>query len=485
MLKVWITVSALQAVIFLASMFVGMLVLRLRFWTCFLATALVLPVPVFQASRTGDTSGWIFAADVVAVICFVKMLVSRPNIDPDVRMQYRRLLYVALLIALLLPAFSTVVGAIMSSDPRNHKHLAVGLVRGLAYWVTFRTFILVGLREAAPARILSVQCFAFWLVSLCGLVQYSPLEVELDLFSQARGFELHEEFFGGFGGGYMGMYRGAVGAWSAGILGIVPVVLSRRRWGVVLMPIMATTILGGLLAVGSRQGIMIGSAAFLIGLLVSVRGMPAGYRAGAFFRGAGGVVALGIVAVLAWQTISPVGLHEYVANRFDILADPAELIYKIKHRDPDHPMAVKIITSNPHVFLIGTGLGTTVKKAADVHGLQRQFVDGEFLFVWQLGGVVIMIGYALFMILMRVQLRRRFWPDDLERRLAVSAAIVPWYVGLMLMYGHYFILTTEYFEAPVAHWNWAVFGMAVGIASATRAQIARAGLPTPDAVDAG
>jgi hypothetical protein len=82
-----------------------------------------------------------------------------------------------------------------------------------------------------------------------------------------------------------------------------------------------------------------------------------------------------------------------------------------------------------------------------------------------LGGTLLLAGYLLFLLRMRLRLRERCWPPEDSARAAIGAAIVVLYGGLMLMYGHFFIMTTFAHEAPIAYWTWAVFGTAVGLCS--------------------
>ena len=62
----------------------------------------------------------------------------------------------------------------------------------------------------------------------------------------------------------------AVGAWSAGVLAILPIVYLHRKSGWLITGIMAAVILGATVQTGSRQGIIYGGGGFLFGLFVSV-----------------------------------------------------------------------------------------------------------------------------------------------------------------------------------------------------------------------
>ena len=72
-----------------------------------------------------------------------------------------------------------------------------------------------------------------------------------------------------------------------------------------------------------------------------------------------------------------------------------------------------------------------------------------------------LIAYALFLVTLARRLRLSE-PFADSTRSTVVAAKVGLASGILLIYGHFFLLHVQYSQAPVAYWNWALFGVAIG-----------------------
>lgn len=471
----WPLALILQLLIVLASLVFGTFFLRIPFSQCLPIVLLVTPVPLFQVSP--GAAGFIWSADLLALWFFFTGMWRGPVPQPQEKQRYRTILLLAFLAVIGWPLVSTSLGILVHAS-RNYKEVALGLARGLAYWVMFRTFILRGLRHPQPHRLLIVQLFALTLVGLCGLWQYRT-GIDLDVWNFVRGLDPTRYVAGGYGGGFMGLYRGGVGAWAAGMLAVAPIVLGRSILGLICLPVVFAILMGGVLAAGSRQGFIIGLLGFAFGALGGALAMPPGRKLLAFFRNVAGVLLVVTLAGLIWQAYSPDTLRDWFQRRFEDLLDPQTFLHRAATRDPKMPEVLAHVTSNPHIFFIGAGHGTMVTQLPGGATLDRLYVDSEFFFAWQLGGIVLLVAYAIFLIRLRWAWRKTIQPPDESLRLTITAATAALYVGVLLTYGHFFLLTTDASQAPVAYWNWALFGLAVGATSRAAVSTASPALSPP------
>jgi hypothetical protein len=452
----WWMALGLQAVSFASIVLVGVALLGASWRGALLAAAIVTPVPLFKVSA--GAAGFIYLGDLLGILCLLGMALGwlRPVGDRSPGM--RLLLLLALSSLVLLPGISTVAGFVTSPEGRSMKPGLLGVLRGLSYFLVFLLFMQRARSERRPDSMVLIQCLAFWLIALCGLMQYAA-GIDLDLWNEVRQLGASG---GSFGGGFMGLYRGAVGAWGAGILGAVPAAFANRRLGAVLMPVVTVTIMAAMLAVGSRQGVLIGGVAFVIGLWLSVRSMPGGARMGAFCRGVGGVALLCVLGLGIWSQVSSERFGLYVTRRFELLWEPELLMERIMRRDWRLATAWDNITGSSQVLMIGTGYGVEEHSGA-LAIVRHYYVDSELFYTWQLGGTVLLLAYAGLLLMLRLELRGSLCPQDARAGIVRGAATAVLYAGMLLMYGHFFLLTTAAHQAPVAYWNWALLGLAVGL----------------------
>jgi hypothetical protein len=461
-MDIWTKTLLLQSGICAVSIFVGVVILRLSLASAVLAAVLVTPVPVFKVSP--GAAGFIYAADLLAMVLILHRLFS--GTAAGVRATLLEGLGFSILV--ILPVASTVLGYLAAPEGRGYNFIALNLARGFAYFVVFSQFIRHVEREPQPDSMLVVQCISFWLVACCGLAQHG-LGVDVDLWNAVRGFNMNQST-GEYGGGFMGLYRGAVGAWGIAIVGITPVVFAHRRFGTLLIPVIVITVMGSILAVGSRQGAVIGGILLLIGYMMAVRSRPAGMRVGAFFRGIGSIVLLGVLVSIGWGVVSPYNFQRFVSRRFEFVLDPTRAVEMAKNRTTAMPAAVQNVMGNAQTFLVGVGYGLESGESGVGGGLHMVMIDSEIMTVWQLGGVVLLGAYIAFLMLLRLRLRRNNWPEDAGPRVVIGAAVVALYGGIALLYGHFFIMNVNAAEAPIAYWNWTLFGIAVGLTSPRMAQ---------------
>lgn len=454
---IWQRVQLLQVAVVIAAMVFGTLFLRMRLWQAGLATVLALPAPLMQVA--GGAGSWVFPADALVPILIVAALIGLlPPVDEQSRRDNRTLLLLALLVLVVVPALSTLLGFFINPQPRLLKFMALPLVRSVGFYVVFRMFVL-RFRNLPVQQFLLLQCLVLTAIFALGLAQYS-LRIDLDLWRAVQprtnpdGVRLIE-----YGGGFMGLYRGAVGAWAAGILAVMPLVMANRAGWNIVFPLSALTILGGVLAVGSRQGLAIGVVALVIGLVMAGRAFGGGRTLRVLGNVTIALLLLAPLVVIAWSRVADEKLGLYVLRRFEVVFDLARLLEEAANRDPRIWLALKNVFSDPYVFLLGIGYGVEYLVAVP-GGHIMVFVDSEIFSVWQVGGTLLLSLYIWFLVLMRTRLRRWNWPEDDHGRIAAAAGIVVFYAGLMLMWGHFSLMTPYANQAPVAYWQWSILGLA-------------------------
>ncbi len=459
----WMTVFLLQATIAAIVIALGVTVLRVSVRSAVLACLLMMPGPFLQVA--GGAGSWIFAADLLVVIFAIGWVASAFFGGANPVLQQNRTVMILALLLVTLPILSTLIGFAYNAQPRSFNFMALQSVRAIGYYVLFRAMVLWGSRESNVSNMLLLQCLCFVGVAVCGLAQFR-FGVNLDLWNQTLGNPFGEGT-GNYGGGFMGLYRGAVGAWAAGILGIIPIVMANRHGWNLLMPFAVVAVVGSIFVTGSRQGLAIGAVSFVIGLTLAVRALPPGERLPAFFKSFLAVGLLLGVSVFAWSRLSQEKLGDYVTKRFEVVLDPSKLIDAAINRDYRVGEAWNNITSDGGTFVFGVGYG--VEQLMSVpSGKVHIYIDSELFYMWQLGGTVLIIVYFVFLLILWLRFGPRRWPPDTDSRATVAAGLVTLYGGMMLMWGHFFILTTFSHEAPIGYWTWAVFGLAVGASSRAR-----------------
>jgi hypothetical protein len=114
----------------------------------------------------------------------------------------------------------------------------------------------------------------------------------------------------------------------------------------------------------------------------------------------------------------------------------------------------------PSILLRGVGYGTDSEVSA---GRAQIYIDSEIFMVIQSNGGLYFLLYIIFLIVLRNRMGKAFRPKDLYGRTYVLGSIVALYSGMLLMWGHFFLLTNGSYHAPIAYWNWALLGGAMGL----------------------
>jgi len=436
-------------------LFVGRIFLGLRWSSAMLAISLALPTPLFTVSP--GTAGFVFAADLVAVVLGLRWLFGGLTARSDCARLPLGYFLGAAAILVAIPTWATAMGYLIF--PNSHRFMtqvSLGIARGVAYLVIFWAMARRMQREERPDRFILVQCFTFVAVVLCALViQYGygiSLGVRVETQSIVRdATEIR------YGGGFMGIYRGAVGAFGVGILAAIPILLSRIRGGLWLTVFAYLIVMGAMLAVGTRQGVVIGSFAFFLSLLFSVRSQPPGHRLMPFLRVVGLILLLGIVSTVAARVLMPAKFSDWIKYRFAGVESIGSIVATARERGFG---AIGQVVDNmmAHPMIMFTGIGYGTEASGGIPSIV--YIDSEFFFVWQHGGLPMLGTYLVFLVLM---LRRFRWnrfmvnPSD---RAYVATAFAVLLGSIPLLYGHFFILHTAASNAPIAYW--------IGLCSAVR-----------------
>ena len=459
-MSMWYTVFSLQAAIFAICMLLGLLVLHLRFGEALLACAFMCPAPLFQVA--GGAGSWIFVGDVVAVAFLLKFVLSRTSKPFSMAVaQSTRGLVILAAALLAIPTFATLFGLAWNPQPRSWPFVWLQVVRSLSYFAVFHHFASGRRLITRPDNYLLLQCLFFMLVCFCGLAQYG-LGWDLDLWNLTIKANPGEGNWG-YGGGFMALYRGAVGGWAIGILAILPIVLIPRLGWSLLLPFAAAVVFVAVLATGSRQGMAIGIVVFAYGLLRGIRVATPARRLPVIVQFAVVMVVLFIVAGVTSGQLSGTRLDQWVTRRFaqfGELSSAGDVANLALSRGSRVGAAWDNITSSIPTFLIGVGFGVE-QLFAVAGGYVIVLLDSELFQVWQLGGIIALVLYLTFLLKLGICLRPGNWPADQEKRIAASAGTGVIFGGILLLWGHFFLLNFHANQAPVAYWCWSLLGIAV------------------------
>ena len=456
-MSMWYTVFWLQAAIFVACTLVGTILLGMRKREALLACALVCPAPLFQVA--GGAGSWIFAADVAAICMAIHSLFARNQ-----NSKARGMVILAAAI-LFLPTISTVLGMGWNPQPRLWNFVAVQVARSIGYFVVFSS--LAGGRVAItrPDRFLMLQCLFFGLICCCGLFQYAT-GFDLDLWNLAIRSNPTEGNWG-FGGGFMGLYRGAVGGWAIAFLGVLPIVFMPRAGWSLLLPALISVVFAAMLATGSRQGFAIGSLALIYGVYLALTLTAKERRFAALLQSGVAVVGIVLVGLVAFNRLSGTRFEEWISRRyaqFGELSSITDVGNLALSRGARIGPAWENLSSHPAVMAIGLGFG--VEQIGSVAGgTAIILLDSELFFVWQLGGLLLLGLYLFFLVRLRWKLRLGRQQQELPTKITLAAARVTLVGGVLLLWGHFFLLNFHSNQAPVAYWCWSLFGIALASSS--------------------
>lgn len=447
----------IQLLILAFCVVVGRYWLRLKVGESLLGAAIALPIPLISISP--GAAGYVYMGDLVAVGFVALGLFSRIRAPKPMR-QYRGVIGLAFLVLVALPLLSTLLGYMAYETARTHKFVGLGIARGIGYFVVFRYAINVFYRSKHSPKILALSCLAFAFFALLGIAHYFLGIKLVDVAPNRIAASGPDRIISA---GYAGVYRGALGGWAVVMAAVASTLLLYRKFGALLAGGLIGLVFLVVFASGSRQGVVIGGMALCLGLFGSTRMMPPRARGRVIGRVALVVVLMMLGGLGAWTRMDKTRLKNYINNRYGELTDLSRAIEMAKERDPRYPLVWKNLTQNPTMLTVGIGYGTERTHAALGHSWI--YIDSELFAVWQMGGIVLLGTYVVFAIVIRMKYRLFKKIPVPEDRTVVIAAIISLYGGVMLLWGHFYLLTTLSHQAAVAYYNWLLLGAALGITS--------------------
>jgi len=466
----WTIPTAIEIAILAICLVIARSGLRLRLRSATAALLLMCPVPLAYVVAGGNSA--LFMSDAVGVFCLFWLAMPRNRNQSLFADKTARLpVMLAALLLVVLPSVSTALG-VAATGKGDWKLIAVGLFRGCAYLGLFCAAIHFGKRGEEVDKLIAIQCIAFALICCCGILQaYTGLDLTLPSPTTSV---LQGDLAADSSSGFMGLYRGAIGGWGAVVLGVIPLVLFRRRYGWVIAPACMLAVLTGIILAGSRQGLFIGLIAALLGTL--------GALANGRGKRPGSVRALVAVAVLAlgglclYSTTASTSYDSWINYRFGSLFGLTTVGDQVAGRDDRMAYAIdRWLTNSMMVQVLGAGRGRLSDGITTYPG-EVGYVDSEVVWQLQENGLAALLAYGFFLVTLARRLRL-YEPSTDSSRSTVRAAKVGLVSGILLIYGHFFLLHVQYSQAPVAYWNWALLGVAIGT-------VIRAKRPGPPAVAA-
>lgn len=451
------------------GMIFGVNVLKLPRRIAFLATILTLPAPLFKVSL--GTAGFVYPADLLAVGLAIVWIfeVMRNSVDKFMPTEVKRL---AILLLIILPVATSILTSLDSETYRNIKTIILSHARGLGYLIVFLTFAAYLRKVVRPDKILILQIVLFLMISLCGLIQYST-GINLDLWNEVNIISNESSETGDFGGGFMGLYRGAVGGWGVGLLAVASAVLPGKKYGPQLLAMVVLCCMGIMISAGSRQGVIIGAAVLISGVWIVSRGMPLRRRGKLLLRCLSGLFLVIILGAAGYWGVAGSRFEQYAARRFGFLQSYTTIKNEIVARDESKRAFVfENLAWYPSILLTGVGYGTNIEVSG---GRAMLYLDSEIFMIVQSNGVLYLLFYAIFLLLLRLRMGKLHRPKDVHGSAFVLGGVIALYAGILLTWGHFFLLIIGSNQAPIAYWNWALLGGAMGLCTpnAKRLQFGR------------
>lgn len=420
---------------------------------------IMLPAPIFKMSP--GTAGFVFAADILAVALAGNWLL-RIIITRRLKLNLNAIQRYAVVLLLLFPLVTSFVTLIESDTFRNIKYALLAHARGLGYLIIFIVFVSYVYRARRPDNILMLQISLFSIIAILGLIQYTA-GINLDLWNEVGRNAAETTEVTDFGGGFMGLYRGAVGAWGAGILAVAGTVLPTRKNGAAILAVVVMSCMGIMLSVGSRQGVIIGGICLILGVWMVCYGMPIKTRGRLFIRS---LIGLIIVIVLGMTGLWKTGgsrFERFIVSRYSPLRSYTTLLRELSSRDElKRKLVIENIYSHPGILFTGVGYGTDLEVTG---GKALIYLDSEIFMLLQSNGALYLLLYLVFLLRIRLFLGRAYKSKDVTRKTYILGTTGALYAGILLMWGHFYLMNIGASQAPVAYWNWALLGGALGICS--------------------
>jgi len=460
-MNLWIVALLIQAGINVVAAEIGHAATALPRRLAYLAAVLSMSVPIGKATAGG--AGLLYAFDLLGPVCLLLGFSRFGAVWRDAAC--RRFFLTAGLLVVGWPLTTTLFG-ILRTGIMDPKFIALALMRGMAYLGVFLLLLSVGRTRNALSGMFMVGGVAIALICLCGVLQFQ-LQIDLDLYD-AIGEPVAGNLSGNFGAGFMGLYRGAVGAWGAVSLTVLPIVfLPRRRWWMLSLPL-AVLLLAGILISGSRQGILFGVLGLTVALLAVPWLPPAGRRAGMAVKAALLLSMLVVFGALTLQTLSRSVFGHFLIQRYmDSLRHPVAQAAEARNQLPG---VIEQVLAHPDVLLFGTGIQAPAATPAPP-GWPYRFVylDSEIGWVLQQSGLPALLLYGLFVLAILVFLGVALPRAEADDRLVLAGVLLMTGVGILFSYGHFFLLHVHSSNAPIAAWLWATLGLGIGTAARTQA----------------
>jgi len=432
---------------------------------CIAGLLLITPVPIVRL--TAGVGGFVYLGDLVALVCATQLIRSsaRRGLLNSSVVQLKWLVlilcFVSPLVGFILSTLSGVIGDI--------RGVALGLVRGLLYLSIFwYCAASLNLEWRVVTKVLRAQIALLTFFCLVGVGQYFG-GYNVDYWNDVRDLEgvLSED---GYGGGFMGLYRGAVGAWVALSLSTAAVAFlsENNKYGqqYVYFGICFFISLAGTLIVGSRQGLFFGLTGGLLGSAMLYLHSNSRSIKNAVI--AGNLTAVMLVLFGAFLFLIMMGdseLLDWFFVRFGSLLGDADLVGEVANRDPRFGMIIQRIFDSPLLYVFGVG-----EVSMDGGGSDAWFVyvDSEFLWAFQKIGIVGIILYLYFytkfaFLLLGSKLGKSESYDGNKRALVLGMPVL--IVCLFLIYGHYSLLHVQSSQAPIAYCAWSILGVSLSLRS--------------------
>ena len=327
--------------------------------------------------------------------------------------------------------------------------------RFFLYLVVYQGFHMLMSSSDSSRRVFLLQLLMFGLLCTAGLAQHT-LGFDLDLWTS---IDLQETPLNeSYGVGFMGLYRGAVGAWGALVLGVATAMLVHRMRSAVILSALCVVVFASMFLAGSRQGVIIGLCALCFGLWNSLQHK----RRAVHITAAVVLLAILGLSVVRMHSIlkDNTTVEEWFAKRFEPLLQPESAFQAYVDRDLDKQLRIlesakTLFRNDPLLLLLGRPYAADPEEAGQTGFIA---VDSEVLNLFQQYGILYLILYALFVFRLWQAMNPASRASWQGAQLAVAGRTLL-VTGLLLSVGHFLLLHAGPATAPVAYWAWSLLGV--------------------------
>jgi len=407
----------------------------------FIIASAMISMPLFRV--TSGFAGSIYLLDIIGLCLFAYYFI-RYTANSKCKYHQLSLFIIPILLVIVLPLFSTVYNNMFVHTRIDLKVIGLSVMRGISYLSVLNYFIQHNRQSDLVESYILISIISFPILCIVGLVgayigvNLNPTLNALDYQTYISRNEL--------GTGFLFLYRGAVGAWGAAIISITPFVFLIKRLSAPLKTglfiIATSSIFYGIIKSGSRQGLLIGVATFLLALLIVF--IKSDMKSRMYSLSS----ILIVFVLLSSIIVNNKDTYDWLITRF---FTSESLSQGVESRDT--VKIAKEFLANPDFSIIGYGI--LPENSIVTGNTAFLYVDSELVWTLQKIGILGVLLYAIYLIILLLRVKNIISVNWIGYPMLCTLL-----AGYLLIPGHFFILHLPPSATVINYWYWILIGMA-------------------------